>query len=103
MLKKLLFISFLYICISGCSNSDIDILEVQATIIDVRETIGLESCEWLLDIDGTLYKPSYLPPSYEVEGLRVLAKIELLNTKANCGSLNNQIETIRIEQISTAN
>ena len=100
MLKKLLIISFIVLSTFGCSESDIDIIEVEATILDVSNVVGFESCEWLISFNGQQFKPSYLPPSYEVDGLQVRAKVELLTETASC---NSTLELIRIEQIALAN
>lgn len=100
MLKKPLLISFLTLGAFSCSENDIDILEVEATIQDVRNLAGFENCEWLIFFNGKQYKPSYLPPSYAIDGLQVRAKVELLTETASC---NSSLDLIRIEQITPAN
>ncbi|NVJ46685.1 MAG: hypothetical protein HWE07_06145 [Cytophagia bacterium] len=100
MTKKVFLFLFILLGSFSCSQSDIDILEVEATVQDVQQVAGLESCEWLLFFNGKQYKPSYLPLDYREDGLQVRMKIELLPEKASC---NSSIDQIRIEQISLAN
>ncbi|WP_420388614.1 hypothetical protein [Roseivirga sp.] len=100
MIKKTVIFIFLTLAGFACSDSDIDVIEVEAVIEDVSNEAGFESCEWLISFNGTRYKPSYLPPSYQVDGLQVYAKVELLSETANC---NGSLNLIRIEQISPAN
>ena len=100
MIKKSLILIALALITFSCSDSDIDILEVEAMVQDVSEEAGFESCEWVLFFNGNRYKLSYLPPSYQEDGLQVRAKIELLTETASC---NGSLELIRIEQIAPAN
>ncbi|GHE55341.1 hypothetical protein [Roseivirga thermotolerans] len=86
-----------FIC--ACSNSEIDIVELQGTIVDVRDIPAMAECEWVLDVNGRLYKPTYLPSNYREDGLEVIVKAELYNRQASCAFLNNSIETLRIEQL----
>ena len=100
MIKKACFVLMLSMALLGCSDADIDIIEVEATVLDVSNQVGFENCEWLLFFNGTRYMPSYLPPSYKLDGYRVRAKVELLTQTASC---NSSLELIRIEQIAPAN
>lgn len=100
MTKRAFFILFILLGSFSCSQSDIDILEVEATVQDAQNVAGLESCEWLVIFNGKQYKPSYLPLDYREDGLQVRMKIELLPETASC---NSSIDLIRIEQISLAN
>lgn len=100
MIKKPLILIALALITFSCSDSDIDILEVEAMVQDVSDEAGFESCEWVLFFNGNRYKPSYLPPSYQEDGLRVRAKVELLTQTASC---NSSLELVRIEQIAPAN
>lgn len=100
MVKRYLFLLALALLSFSCSNSDIEIIEVEATVLDVSDEPGFESCEWLLFFNGSRYMPSYLPPSYRIDGYRVRAKVELLSEAASC---NSSLSLIRIEQIAPAN
>ena len=100
MAKRAVLLLFLLLGSQGCSDNDIDIIEVEATVQDVRDVPGFEDCAWLLLFNGQQYKPSYLPPSYQEDGLQVRAKVELLTETASC---NSSLELLRIEQIALAN
>lgn len=87
----------------SCSNDDFQIDEVDGIIVDSSTTIGLEDCGFLIRIEGELYKPTYLNAQYEQDGLAVLLKVEFLNTRADCGTMNEPPRELRIEQIRPSN
>jgi len=100
MIKRALLLFALALTSFSCSDSDIDIIEVEATVLDVSDEADFESCEWILFFNGNRYMPGYLPPGYRIDGYRVRAKIELLSETASC---NSSLKQIRIEQIASAN
>lgn len=87
----------------SCDSDDVVISEVSGTIVDGASRAGLENCRFLVQIDGTLYQPTYLNFEYEQDGLEVLMKVEFLETFADCSQLALPPARIRIEQIRPAN
>lgn len=94
---KALSTIFIVLCIAvlSCSDADIDIQEVQGTIL--LGDRGMTNCPWLINIGNTTFFPTYLPPEYQQERLNVLVKVEFLNNLKNCGA--STFEELRIEQI----
>ena len=93
------YLLLLIVFLLSCSNDDFQIDEVDGIIVDVSTIAGLESCGFMIRIQGELYKPTYLNTQYEQDGLEVLLKVEFLATRANCGSLATPPREIRMEQM----
>ena len=92
MKLKLIIPAFLMCLLAACQNNDLQVVAVNGTILN-----SAGDCGWLIQIEDTLYKPTYLNSEYEQDGLEVYMKAEFLNRTDNCDT--NPPELIRIEQI----
>ncbi|MFY0591508.1 hypothetical protein [Roseivirga sp.] len=99
---KPLILCLLLTAAMSCSNEGVQTTTANGTIVDGSTQTGFESCGFLIRINGTLYKPTYLNLEYEQDGLDVFLKVEFLNQTNDCGGTNS-ISMLRIEQISPSN
>lgn len=74
MAKRAFLLLFFLLGSLSCSDNDIDIVEVEATVEDVRDVPGFEDCAWLLLFNGQRYKPSYLPQAIRKTAFRLEQK-----------------------------
>jgi len=100
---KPLFLCLILTVLMACGDEDIQVTSAKGTIVDGATQLGLETCGFLIRIDGTLYKPTYLNLEYEQDGLDVFVKVEFLNRLDDCGLSEDDISVLRIEQISLSN
>lgn len=85
---------------SACGSDDsITIDEVRGRVLQGTAANGLEDCGWLVVIDGQNYVPNTLVSQFRTDGLEVFMQVEFLNVSAECGTLANSPERLRIEQI----
>lgn len=92
--KALCLVVFVFLVACG-TEEDIDIQEVQATVIEGDQ--NQSNCQWLININNQTYVPNYLPTDFQEDNLTVLLKVEFLSTLQSCG--NTSFERLRIEQI----
>lgn len=89
----------LTISITSCGGDDVSIDEVTGRVFQGTAANGLEDCGWLIEINGQNYVPNVLNSQFREENLQVFLKVEFLNVSAECGTLANSPERLRIEQI----
>lgn len=98
---KYLVLSLFLITLIGCSNDDSPVVQVSGTIQDANLLAMPNNCGWVINIEGTIYVPTYLNLQYEQHGLEVFMKVEFLDATADCG--DGTLQSIRVEQMRLAN
>ena len=85
--------------LSSCEEDQNVTLDFTEAVVGNLGDPALDGCGWVVTIDQTDFKPSYLPQAYEQDGLEVLVQVEYLNSTTACGLNPDALREIRIVQI----
>ncbi|MCF8459311.1 MAG: hypothetical protein K9G46_01175 [Flavobacteriales bacterium] len=94
MKNKLFLLLVLFASLIACDQRKF----TKATVKDFGPP-AVDGCGWVMEIDGTVYKPIDLPAKYQVDELKIEVKYDVLATMAGCGWVSNAYEEIDLIKI----
>lgn len=96
-MKKIIpIVAILLFLFSSCKKEE---QFESALILDLGDP-ALDGCGWVVELEGTNYKPLALNEEFQHDSLMVMIKYEIKSTMANCGLVPNALNQMDIKEIN---
>jgi len=106
MTKYLLFVSLILLGFSvlatGGDDEPIAKVQYKEGVVKNYSAMG-EGCDWLIEMDGRIFKPKNLKDAFKKDGLRVKMDFEFSLSLYQCKEMKEKVQEINIHWIEVVN